>query len=219
MFHKLSLDTRQTNTDDGLSSFFAFDFLVLKLIFVALIVNAWIVWHESKRQRVWSSRCHRSLISLVCLGVRASTKGIFMFIEVFSCAQIKSPKSLSYAPIHVPFSSSSLFALKLLLALSSLRTFLVLKSPIISRDDDDADSEPKNFRSFVLRRLSHFSNNFSNSLSHFALNLRKLFWNCILLSSTLVSDELCSLSLSCCCCSWRPFGCAPNKCVGMPRVL
>lgn len=92
-------------------------------------------------------------------------------------AQIKSPKSLSYAvAIHVPFSSSSLFALKLLLALSNRRTFRAPKSPIMSRDDDDADSEPKNLRSrFVLRRLSHFSNNFSNSLSHFALNLRKLF--------------------------------------------
>ena len=129
------------------------------------------------------------------------------------------------ASIHVPPFSSSSFVLKLLLALSKRRTLrdiksllaLALPAPIGKRDDVEALSTPKYFLSCdVLRRLSHFSNNFSNSLSHFALNLRKLFWNCILLSSTLVSDELYSLSFSGCCC---PFGCAPNRCDGMPRVL
>lgn len=133
------------------------------------------------------------------------------------------------AAIHVPPFSSS-FVLKLLLALSKRRTLreALLKSaaalcpppPIKRRDDVEAESAPKYFLSSdVFLRLSHFSNNFSNSLSHFALNLRRLFWNCILLSSTLVSDELYSLSFSGCCCSCLPFGCAPKRWVGIPRVL
>lgn len=88
------------------------------------------------------------------------------------------------ASIHVPPFSSSSFVLKLLLALSKRRTLrdiksllaLALPAPISKRDDVEVESTPKYFLSCdVLRRLSHFSNNFSNSLSHFALNLRKLF--------------------------------------------